>query len=108
MKQQVIYQVEIIPIGTINDLRKKETFSVFFSNLSKTIENLQNQLALNGWELNGLNYSAVYRHLQIKDKFWLDYNIASNKVFRVQITKHILNPVITTMGIEEKPILKKK
>jgi hypothetical protein len=102
MKQQPIYEVKVQYIGSLNELRQREPFVVYFSNLRKTIENVSLQLALNGWPAK-INYSAVYRSLQAKDKYWCDFEVANHKVFRVMITTKLLNPKLSTLGIDEMP-----
>jgi hypothetical protein len=104
MQQQIIYEVRVSYIGSLNELRKRDPFVVYFSNLKKTIENITGQLALNGWPIK-INYSAVYRWLQIRDIFHQDFEVAGNKVFRVTISKKTLNPVLNTLGIDEMPVL---
>jgi hypothetical protein len=107
MQQQIIYEVRVSYIGSLNEIRKREPLVVYFSNLKKTMENIAGQLALNGWPIK-INYSAVYRGLQIRDVFHADFDVAGNKVFRITISKKILNPVLNTLGIDEMPVLKKK
>ena len=107
MNQQTIYEVRITYIGSLNDLRQREPFVVYFSNLKKTIENIAAQLALNGWPVT-INYSVVYRSLQAKGKFFQDFDVAKHKMFRLTITPHLLNPKLNTLGIDEMPILTKK
>lgn len=107
MKQQTIYELAIIPTGSLNSIRSKEPHFVFFSNLKKTLENLAAALALNGWPQK-INYSAVYRSLKDRGKYFIEFDVAGNKVFRVVITPKILNPVLPTLGIEEMPLVKKR
>jgi hypothetical protein len=107
MQQQIIYEVKVSYIGSLSTIRVREPFVVYFSNLKKTIENISGQLALNGWPIK-INYSAVYRSLKIKDVFHTDFDVAGQKVFRITISKKTLNPVLNTLGIDEKPVLKKK
>ena len=105
MLQQTIYEVRITYIGSLNNLRQREPFVTYFSNLKKTIENISSQLALNGWPLK-INYSAVYRSLQAKGKYTSDFDVAGHKVFKITITPYTLNPTLTTLGIDEMPTVK--
>lgn len=106
MLQQTIYEVRITYIGSLTGLREREPFVCYFSNLKKTVENLTAQLALNGWPLK-INYTAVYRGLKMKNKYHCDFEVAGYKVFRISITPCVLNPVLTTLGIDEMPAYKK-
>jgi hypothetical protein len=102
MNQQTIYEVTIRYIGSLSELRAREPFVVYFSNLKKTVDNVAAQLALNGWPAH-VNYSAVYRSLQTRNKYWCDFEVAGHKVFRVLITPKLLNPRLSTLGIDEMP-----
>ena len=102
MKQQKIYEISIISIGTLNAIREKETNFSYFSNLSKCIDSLTGSLALNGWE-NNINYTAVYRSLKEKGRFVAEFSVGRNKIFKISIIPRIINPSLTTLGIEEKP-----
>ena len=103
MKQQTIYEVATIPIGSLNTIRKKETEFSYFSNLSKCLDQLSTALAINGWETK-INYTAVYRSLKEKDKFVSEFSLAGNKIFKIVITPRLINPALTMLGIEEKPV----
>ncbi|MFN8357405.1 MAG: hypothetical protein U0Y10_23310 [Spirosomataceae bacterium] len=107
MNQQTIYEVAIIPIGSMNEIRRKEPQMTYFSNLKKTIENVSTALVINGWSVQKINYTAVYRSLQTKGRFHLDFDVAGNKVFRLLITPKLLNPAIPMLGIEEMPRAKR-
>jgi hypothetical protein len=102
MKQQTIYEVAVIAIGTLNTLRQKETEFTYFSNLSKCIDQLSTALAINGWD-SKLNYTAVYRSLKEKNKFVSEFSLAGNKIFKIVIIPRTINPPLTMLGIEEKP-----
>lgn len=103
MLQQTIYEVRITYIGTLSALRDRPPFVSYFSNLKKAIENITAQLALNGWPIN-INYTAVYRSLKSKEKYTCDFDVAGHKVFKITITPKILNPTLSTLGIDEMPL----
>jgi hypothetical protein len=103
MKQQTIYEVAVIPIGSLNTIRQKETVFSYFSNLSKCLDQLTATLAINGWE-SKINYTAVYRSLKEKQKFVAEFGLAGNKIFKIVITCRTINPALTMLGIEEKPL----
>ncbi len=103
MRQSIIYEVNINYISSANDVRKREPYIVYFSNLKRAIEALQSNLAINGWEQKKVNYTAVYRTLKIKEKFVCDFDVAKVKFFQVVIHRKTLNPRLSTMGIDEHP-----
>jgi hypothetical protein len=102
MKQQTIYEVAVIPIGSLNTIREKETVLSYFSNLSKCLDQVIASLVINGWE-SKINYTAVYRSLKEKGKYVAEFKIANNKIFKIVITPRTINPSLTMLGIEEKP-----
>jgi hypothetical protein len=108
MRQSIIYEISVHYIGSLAEVRKREPFVVYFSNLKRAIECLQSNLAINGWEQKKINYTAVYRTFKIKDKFVCDYDVKRVKFFQVVITKKILNPLLTNLGIDENPSLSMK
>lgn len=108
MRQSIIYEVSINYIGSLNEVRRREPFIVYFSNLKRAIECLQTNLAINGWEQKKVNYTAVYRTLKIKEKFVCDYDVKRIKFFQVIISKKTLNPLLTTLGIDENPAVNMK
>lgn len=107
MKAKYIYELSVIPIGSLNTIRKKEPHYAYFSNLKKTIECLTSILAMNGWPV-GITYSSAYRSIQSRGKFIKDFEISGNKVFKVVISSKEINPPLTTLGIEEMPYTKLK
>ena len=107
MRQSIIYEVTINYIGSLSEVRKREPFVVYFSNLKRAIECVQSNLAVNGWEQKKVNYTAVYRTLKVKNKFVCDFDAMKVKFFQVIITTKSLNPLLTTLGIDEFPTTKK-
>ncbi len=98
----MIYELAIIPTGTLNTIRQKEPHLAYFSNLKKTVECITTVLALHGWPAT-INYTAVYRSLKERGKYARDFNLEGSKVFKVVVTAKVLNPVLTTLDIEEMP-----
>lgn len=105
MKSVIIYELAIIPTGALNTIRQKETMFSYFSNLKKTIESVTAALALHGWP-DRINYSSVYRSLQSKGKYVREFDISGNKYFKIVITAKVMNPALSTLGIEEMPHIK--
>jgi len=100
---QTIYEVTVQYVGSLNTLRQREPFTVYYSNLKKAVEAIIAQLVLNDWPAK-VNYTAVYRALKQRGSYFCDFDLAGAKVFRIRITPCTLNPVLTTLGIDEKPI----
>lgn len=103
MSQSGIYKVEVSYTQQFVGIKQSEPIISYFSNLKKTIENIQNSLALNGWDTQRVNYTAVYRALNEKNKFICEFEVNRVKYFKLIITKKILNPNLTMLGIDPKP-----
>ncbi len=69
MRQSIIYEVTINYIGSLSEVRKREPFVVYFSNLKRAIECVQSNLAVPGWLQKEETYTAVYLTLKVKKKF---------------------------------------
>jgi hypothetical protein len=106
MKQQAVYELIVEDLSAYRQISRKEPFVVFFSNLSKAVQTLEAHLAINNWDTEQINYSAVYRQIKAREKFSADFWFGGIKFFRITIRRRILNPNITTLGIDQKPTIK--
>ncbi len=102
MQQQPIYELNIQPYPALAEQRRRPPSVVYFSNLTKTVEFLLTTLQIHGWDAQ-LSYSTIYRNLQIRDKFWQDYEVSGVKFFRVTISKQVLNPVLPSVEMDDYP-----
>jgi hypothetical protein len=103
MKPSIIYKVEISYVQTLLRVKSSEAVVTYFSNLKRTIEALQASLLINGWGVEKVNYTAVYRSLKSRDKFVAEFYLKGVKFFKIHISTQVLNPSLTTLGIEPKP-----
>jgi heterodisulfide reductase subunit A-like polyferredoxin len=104
MKQQTIYEVTVVPIGSLNSIRAKEPVYSYFSNLRKCVEQLSAALIINHWKPK-MNYTAVYRAIKTKGRYVEEYAVGGNKVFRINIIHRTINPSLSLLGIEENPLI---
>lgn len=102
MNQQLIYELSVHPTPVVSEFRQREPSVIYFSNLKKTIECITGALALHGWEPT-INYTAVYRNLKLRDRFQADFEVQGVLFFRVVITKRVLNPVLPSLAIDDRP-----
>ena len=103
MQQSIIYRVEVSYINQIIGIKSSEPIVSYFSNLKKTVENIQKSLLLYGWDIQKVNYTAVYRALKEKEKFVCVFEVNKVKFFKLVIDKKVLNPSLSTLGIDSKP-----
>jgi hypothetical protein len=103
---QYIYEVVIqsIPVKGLD--WKMNPDITYFSNLKKTIEMLQVALVTQGWPVT-VSYSSAYRGLVNGGFYKKVFEVEGVKYFRITITRKILNPRLTTLGIDKMPTLKK-
>ncbi len=103
MKQSVIYKVETSYLGGIPGIRSSLPVVSYFSNLKITVERILATLAVRGWEEHRVNYTAVYRSLKERDKYVTEISLREVKIFRMEITKVLLNPALNDLGIDQRP-----
>ena len=106
MRTSIVYEIAVHHIGALSAIRKRDSSFAYFSNLKRAIECVETTLAVNGWTMKKINYTAVYRTLKIKEKFVCDFDFAGAKMFQIVISKRVLNPALTTLGIDEMPMIK--
>lgn len=97
-----IYEVTVLPIGTLNTLRQREATVVYFSNLRKAVDAIMGELALNGWPPK-VNYTAVYRGVKERGFYSCDFDVGGARVFRVKVLPKLLNPPLPRLGMDENP-----
>lgn len=107
MDQQPIYELAVHLTPAAPELRRAEPSVVYFSNLKKTVEFAQAALVLHGWEA-GLNYTAVYRGLKLRDRFTKDFAAEGIGFFRLVISRKILNPVLPALDVPDFPKIRRK
>lgn len=101
-RQQIIYEVRVESLLKIDAFTPAVPALHYFSNLKKTIETLQGVLATLGWPIP-FNYTAVYRQLGLKERYNYTFKAEGVNYFTVTITKRVMNPHLTNLGIEEMP-----
>jgi len=100
---RVIYEVTLLPVGSLNNIRQREPTVIFFSNLRKAVDAITAELAFNNWPPK-VNYTAVYRGVKLRDFYSCDFDVAGTRVFRVKVVPRILNPALPRLGIDENPV----
>ena len=99
---RTIYEVTVLPVGSLNAVRHREPTVVFFSNLRKAVDAITGELALNGWPAK-INYTAVYRGVKDRGFFSCDFEVGGTRVFRVRVLPKLLNPPLPRRGMDESP-----
>lgn len=103
MKQTIIYKVEISYIASMAGIKQSLPVISYFSNLKITLERILSILALKGWEGHKVNYTAVYRAIKERNKYVVEFNLKNVKIFRLEVSKVILNPALSDLGIDKRP-----
>ncbi|ODS74514.1 MAG: hypothetical protein ABS46_19615 [Cytophagaceae bacterium SCN 52-12] len=102
MRQQAIYEVKVEPFLQVEPGREAAAEITYFSNLKKAVDTIRVVLEANGWPVP-VNYSAVYRQLPEKG-FYTQVFVAENvRYFRLTISRRVMNPALSSLGIEEMP-----
>jgi hypothetical protein len=103
MKQSFIYKTTVSYQPSTLFIKESEPVISYYSNLKRTIEAIQTTLAVQGWEKNRVNYSAVYRALKERGKYVENFSAERTKFFQLSIDRVVLNSPLTTLGIETYP-----
>ncbi|GAA4446982.1 hypothetical protein GCM10023091_41110 [Ravibacter arvi] len=74
----------------------------YFSNLKKAVDTIRLVLEANGWPVT-VSYSSVYRQIPEKGFFSTVFTVENVRYFRLTISRRMINPVLTGLGIEEMP-----
>lgn len=102
MQQQNIYELEVKPEGVFGSYYPKKSTFTYFSNLKKCVEQTKATLANGGWEPK-INYTAAYRTIKLGKNYQNDYKYQGQDFFRIFIRKKVINPNISSLGIEQIP-----
>lgn len=102
MQQQAIYEVKVESFLQTDPNRPAHVELTYFSNLKKAVDTIRVVLEANGWPVP-VNYSAVYRQLPEKGFYTTVFVVENVRYFRLTINKRIINPALTSLGIEEMP-----
>lgn len=94
---EVNFQHELVPIKG-----SESTFS-YYSNLSIAHKAILNSLVLNGWELTGFNYTAVYRALRSKESYVKVFKAKGTPFFKISISFKNLNPKLDMFELVKNP-----
>lgn len=101
-RQQPIYEVKIELLVRSDPFHSPEPSYTYFSNLKRAIDTIHIVLSTQGWPVT-ISYSSVYRDLQLRNSYTQQFNVENVRYFQLTITKRIINPHLTTLGIDEMP-----
>lgn len=104
MQQRTIYKITVSYKSSALYIRESEPILTYYSNLKRTVESIQTTLAVQGWEHGRVNYSAVYRALKERGKYVENFSAERTKFFTISVEQVVLNPVLTTLGIDVSPV----
>lgn len=103
MKQSTIYKITVSQKTSALYIRESEPVVTYYSNLKRTVEAIQSTLAVQGWEHGRVNYSAVYRALKERSKYVENFSAGGTKFFQLSVEQVVVNPSLTTLGIDISP-----
>lgn len=84
-------------------VRRSEPARSYFSNLSKLVAALNQELTSKGWEKYVVSYSTVYRAFQNQGKFITTLKVLKTPYQRIEIRRVVINPEAGAIGLEEMP-----
>lgn len=106
-RQQTIYEVIVKPLIKGAPFGSTKETITYFSNLNKAVDTLHTALGAQGWP-SSVSYSSIYRRLKENGWFTRIFVVEGVQYFQLHVTTRILNPHLTTLGIEEMPVPRRK
>ena len=91
----------------VDPFKFSEPTLTYFSNLKRAIDTLHMVLGSQGWP-PAVSYSSVYRDLKLRGYFFHTFEVEGVRYFQLTIQKRIINPHLTTLGIDEMPRPRRK
>lgn len=101
-RQQPIYEIKVELLVRSDPFHTPAPIYTYFSNLKKAIDTIHIVLSTQGWPVT-ISYSTVYRDLLLRNSYTQQFNVENVRYFQLTITKRIINPHLTTLGIDEMP-----
>jgi hypothetical protein len=103
MKQSFIYKIEVNYINNLVGIKQSLPVVSYFSNLKIALESILSILALRGWDDHKINYTAAYRSIKDRGKYVSEFSLKNVKIFRLEVSKVIMNPALSDLGVDQKP-----
>ncbi|AWV97754.1 hypothetical protein [Arcticibacterium luteifluviistationis] len=103
MKTSKIIQVEVNFRHDLIIIKGSPFTYNYFSNLTQAFESVKESLLINGWDLDGFNYTAIYRSLKDRGSYVKVFKSKGAAFFKVSISSKTLNPKLSTLEITKNP-----
>jgi hypothetical protein len=105
MKNQSIYSVETSYRNELVVIRPSEPYVAYFSNLTLAYNAIANNLAINGWPLDRINYTAIYRIIKERSIATISIKVKGSSILTIKISKLLMNNPLEKLGIDPYPLL---
>ncbi|WP_341228161.1 hypothetical protein [uncultured Arcticibacterium sp.] len=105
MRTTKIIQVEVNFRHDLVIIKGSPSTFNYFSNLTLAFESVKESLLINGWELDGFNYTALYRTIKTRGSYVKAFKSKGATFFKVTISTKMLNPKLSTLEIMRNPYL---
>jgi hypothetical protein len=104
MHKSTFYSVETSYRNEVIVIRPSEPYIAFFSNLTLAYRAIESNLAINGWPLEGINYTAVYRVIKQRGVATITLKVVGSSILTIKITKQLMNNPLEKIGIDPYPL----
>lgn len=101
-RQQPIYEIKVELLVRSDPFHTPDPTYTYFSNLKRAIDTIHIVLGAQGWPIT-FSYSSVYRDLQLRNFYKQVFYVENVRYFQLSISKRVINPHLTTLGIDEMP-----
>lgn len=75
----------------------------YFSNLTLAFESVKETLLINGWDLDGFNYTAIYRSIKDRGSYVKAFKSKGAAFFKITICYKEINPKFSSLEITKNP-----
>lgn len=107
MKISSFYLVETSYQNELIVIRPSEPYQAYFSNLTLAYKAIEQNLATEGWPLDKINYTGIYRIIKERGTATITLKVIGSSILTIKVTKLLMNNPLEKLGIDPYPLLSK-
>jgi|AntAceMinimDraft_5_1070358.scaffolds.fasta_scaffold381504_1 hypothetical protein len=94
-------------VGESKSFHNPEEIAYLLYEFKKTIDTIQMALGSQGWPIE-ISYSSAYRNIKERGYYTHTFVVEGVRYFELRITTQIINPHLTSLGIDDLPTPRRK
>ncbi|SOE22488.1 hypothetical protein SAMN06298216_2918 [Spirosomataceae bacterium TFI 002] len=104
LKKHSFYSVETSYRNDLVVIRPSEPYVAYFSNLSLAYKAIESNLAMNGWPLDKINYTGIYRLIKQRGIATITLKVIGSSILTIKVSKLDMNNPLEKLGIDAYPL----